>query len=1218
MTLAHARNLRFRALALVMVALLAATLVVDLPASAHEEDPHTTHVPSAATNVSATPGNMQITVRWSPPEDDGGSDITGYQVQWRPTAGGVLNYSSGVSASDRSYTIMGWDVNDQPGNRDPLVNGTNYTVWVRAFNFEGSSGAAGAGSVSPVQGPLTASNEPQNVTVTPEINSLDVSWGPPVLGVNNAPTNYKVDWNPGGEYDAGTANSYTIPNLNAGTTYQVRVRAENSAGGTWSGNVPGVPVAGPQVTSVTVDQSTINDSGATVNVTIANPDAMQQTVYYCFFPTATGSCSAQSTTTSAPHTSLSLAPTNLAPNTQFEVRASLDMNMVNNVRTARFTTHGPPNKPSISVAPGDEVLNVSWSVNLNGGTVSSQSVEWKLASAGSYTDSADPGASARSHQITGLTNETDYTVRVTVFTQYGMATSDEVTRAPAPGPTVSEIAFSNIGQNSATAAVTVINLQLATGDVTAHLRYRVQGSTEDDDWSEPLTRSVSRSSSTRTVSFNLSGLTGNTMYDVQAVATEGSAAPDWTESFQQPLMTAPSPPHPPENLTVTHGNAQLTVTWMAPTNNGGSDVTGYAVQWKSGSESYSAARQETADYDAGTDTVSNTEISYASGEFSYDITGLTNGREYTVQVFAKNVSGNGSSAEEMGTPSTTPQSPPANVLAAECDSSLHLSWQAPSNDGGSPITSYTIQWKSVTDVDYDDTDRQVVRDSSELMYTLGSLTNGTEYIVRLRATNKNGGAMNSDGDPLWSAEATGTPREGTCISGIRFGNILADSAPVIVDVKDAEAGTDVYMRYRSSNPGAWSETQHMTVGEGETSITFDITGLTPSKEYEVETSLDNGFAAQSTARAFFTAGEAPTSGRIGGGSFSRILRIEPTISSVTVSAGEQVSLSVDVYGRQNELDNGLADRDDNRPEFTWSDDGAGSFAEADIPGSVRNSAADDREVMYTAPANAGRFEVTAELLGAGDCLDARRDESLADAEARCTATINVTVRRRSAAEPRKPTPVNPPGAIPETLTDTQGTAYAVFTPEDGGDFLGEGYSLSAGPGAVANGEFIGVSMTPMGDASNTGQTHHRYTLAGSNYAITVVDASGARVNDYSLGEPVTACVRLPDQLRANISDIVLAATNDGEDLSVLATTVKITGAGVDVCGATSYVPTTVAVGAFGAPAAIPEPTPELAPEDTLPDTGDAAPGFFGLILLMLLGVLIAGLGVNALRRRPSG
>ncbi len=563
-------------------------------------------------------------------------------------------YELGVSQDARQYTITEWHTDDDPGNRDPLVNGTSYIIWVRAGNSEGASGPASITAI-PVPGPLTASNAPQNVTVTPGINSLEVSWDPPIPGVNNAPTNYKVDWSPGGEHDAGTSNSYTIPNLNAGTTYQVRVRAENSAGGTWSDNVPGVPVAGPQVTSVTVDPSTINDRGATVNVTIANPDATQQTVYYCFFPTATGSCTGtaiQSTTISSPHTSVSLTPTNLAANTEFEVCASLDSNMVNNVRSARFTTHGPPSKPSISVAPGDEVLNVSWSVNLNGGTISSQSVEWKLASAGSYTDSADPGTSARSHQITGLTNETDYTVRVTVTTQYGSETSDEVTRAPAPGPTVSEIAFSNIGQNSATATVTVINLQLATGNVTANLRHRVQGSTDDDDWSESLTRSVPRSSSTRAVSFNLSGLTGNTMYDVQAVATEGSAVPDWTESFQQPLMTAPSPPHAPESLTVTHGNAQLTVTWMAPTNNGGSDVTGYTVQWKSDSESYSAARQETADYDAGTDTVSNTQISYASGEFSYDITGLTNGREYTVQVFAKNVSGNGSSAEEMGTPST--------------------------------------------------------------------------------------------------------------------------------------------------------------------------------------------------------------------------------------------------------------------------------------------------------------------------------------------------------------------------------------------------------------------------------------------------------------------------------------------------------------------------------------------------------------------------------------
>ncbi len=413
------------------------------------------------------------------------------------------------------------------------------------------------------------------------------------------------------------------------------------------------------------------------------------------------------------------------------------------------------------------------------------------------------------------------------------------------------------------------------------------------------------------------------------------------------------------------------------------------------------------------------------------------------------------------------------------------------------------------------------------------------------------------------------------------------------------------------------------MGVGDQTITFEIANLLPETEYEVETSLSRNFSAStSTVRAFFIAGETPASGRItgGGGSFSRILRIEPTITSVTLSAGELVLLAVEVYGRQGLHDNGLADKapSEGRPTFTWSSSGDGSFEESVSRAEWRNSEADDREVLFTAPTTTGTVRITASLDRSRECQGATDDESLEDQQARCSATINVTVRRRFAAEPPKPAPVNPPGAIPETLTDSQGTAYAVFTPEDGGDFLGEGYSLSAGPGAVANGEFIGVSMTPTGDASNTGQTHHRYTLAGSNYAITVVDASGARVNDYSLGEPVTACVRLPDHLRANISDIVLTATNDGEDLTVLATTVKITGVGVDVCGAASYVPTTVAVGAFGAPAAIPEPTPEPEPEDTLPDTGDAAPSFLSLVLLMLLGVSIATLGVMARRRRLHG
>ena len=122
---------------------------------------------------------------------------------------------------------------------------------------------------------------------------------------------------------------------------------------------------------------------------------------------------------------------------------------------------------------------------------------------------------------------------------------------------------------------------------------------------------------------------------------------------------APTTPAPPQNLNVSlHGTGELDLSWEAPISDligeingkgthgdGGSDITGYKVQWKSGSE----------DYDGSAGSTRQAEITDPASR-THTITGLTDGVEYTVRVIAVNDAGDGPPSDEAtGTPrETTP------------------------------------------------------------------------------------------------------------------------------------------------------------------------------------------------------------------------------------------------------------------------------------------------------------------------------------------------------------------------------------------------------------------------------------------------------------------------------------------------------------------------------------------------------------------------------------
>ena len=115
----------------------------------------------------------------------------------------------------------------------------------------------------------------------------------------------------------------------------------------------------------------------------------------------------------------------------------------------------------------------------------------------------------------------------------------------------------------------------------------------------------------------------------------------------------------------------------------------------------------------------------------------------------------------------TPTEPgaPTDLNLLVQDRALQVSWEAPGNDGGKPIAGYRIQWRS-GDNQLSESDPSVTVAGGVLNRRIGSLDNGTQYYVRVRA-------INDVGEGLWStppasatpAAAPGVPREMTIEPG---------------------------------------------------------------------------------------------------------------------------------------------------------------------------------------------------------------------------------------------------------------------------------------------------------------------------------------------------------------------------------------------------------------------------------------------------------------------
>jgi autotransporter-associated beta strand protein len=231
-------------------------------------------------------------------------------------------------------------------------------------------------------------------------------------------------------------------------------------------------------------------------------------------------------------------------------------------------------------------------------------------------------------------------------------------------------------------------------------------------------------------SATVTGLTNGTGYvfQVAAVNSVGSGAYSAASGTITPVAPVTVPGFP-TGVTGTAGNAQVSLSWTAPSSNGGAAITDYVIQYKTTTASTWST------FSDGTSTAT-----------SATVTGLTNGTGYVFQVAAVNSAGTGAYSSSTGavTPATTPGAP-TTVIGTAGNTQVSLSWTAPVSNGGAVITDYVVRCSSNGGASW-----MTFNDgtSSATSATVTGLTNGTGYIFQVAAVNGAGTGAYSAFSPV--------------------------------------------------------------------------------------------------------------------------------------------------------------------------------------------------------------------------------------------------------------------------------------------------------------------------------------------------------------------------------------------------------------------------------------------------------------------------------------
>ena len=603
-----------------------------------------------------------------------------------------------------------------------------------------------------------------SVTAVSAAGIMTVTWTAPTKG--GAPvTGYTVQWRTDMQTwaqaaaasqskDVGATPPELQLSVSASEQYKVRVRASNSIGdGPWSADASAADSTSPAVDSATVapDGATIDivfdedldrtgsepaasafdvtvDGGTAVNPASVDFDddfGNEDTIELTMATANTIAAGATVTVAYDKPTSNALADT-----------------ANNEVADFTQTATNRPAAPVVTLTAGDGKLTAAWSAPANGGSaITGYDVEWKTASqtwaeAGTAGQSATPAADATDHEITGLTNGIEYTVRARAGNDaWDGPWSAEASETPIAGDTTApEVSSATVSSDGATIDIVFDEDLDATGSAPAAASFTVTvGTATGVSPASVAFHATEADTITLTMAATdtvAAGAAVTVAYDQPTSNALADAASNEVESFTGndaiAALNRPAAPGKPQNIQIvfeeTTNGYDAKLSWDAPDDLGGGTFQSYSWLLTKSTDGgnlviESDDMQETAP--AADSPIRERLSSPEIGDvYRLAVTVWTEAASASAARSAIFVLG------ETGAPEVT--------QAAMRSDGLLLAWSAPEIASSLDVTGYQARYKLTGAADVDDSWTTVAAGATS-PYTITGLADSAGYNVRMRA-----------------------------------------------------------------------------------------------------------------------------------------------------------------------------------------------------------------------------------------------------------------------------------------------------------------------------------------------------------------------------------------------------------------------------------------------------------------------------------------------------